>query len=223
MQGEVNITYETLFEILRREKNREELQTLTKTFLEDVKNYLQTKKNVATKNQEQNTLFSKDDTDNTLKQLTNTNKILSELYDRRERKIMILALNKAKTQSNIVNTTALLEHEKTLYADMVRLLESNRTQLEQTLNNVNTSTTQPVTQVEQTTPEPTSTMIQEPQVEKTSQLTTIMVRFLQPVPQFVGEDLENYGPFEEDDMANLPRDVANVLLTKERAETVEQK
>ena len=41
---EINITYETLFELLRREKNREELQKLDNNFFLDVVNYLKDKK-----------------------------------------------------------------------------------------------------------------------------------------------------------------------------------
>ena len=40
---EFNISYTTLFELLRREKDREELQKLQKTFFEDVKSYIQEK------------------------------------------------------------------------------------------------------------------------------------------------------------------------------------
>ena len=53
--GEVNITYETLFEILRREKNREELQKLDESFFNDVLNYVKEKK------QQLNDLQTKDD------------------------------------------------------------------------------------------------------------------------------------------------------------------
>ena len=44
MEKEVVITYETLFEILRREKTREELQKLPDNFHNDVGKYLSDKK-----------------------------------------------------------------------------------------------------------------------------------------------------------------------------------
>ena len=44
------------------------------------------------------------------------------------------------------------------------------------------------------------------------------IRFLSPVPKFVGEELEVYGPFEEDDVANLPFRIASLLIKKGRAE-----
>jgi len=50
-----------------------------------------------------------------------------------------------------------------------------------------------------------------------------LVRFLEPVQQFVGPDLEPVGPFKKDDMATLPEKVVQVLLNKESIEIVEEK
>ena len=47
-----------------------------------------------------------------------------------------------------------------------------------------------------------------------------MVRFLQAVPQFIGDDLILYGPFENEDIASLPKDIANLLFKKNRAEEI---
>ena len=48
-----------------------------------------------------------------------------------------------------------------------------------------------------------------------------MIKFNHAVPKFVGEDLEVYGPFEENDMANLPSKIADVLVSKGRAEEMD--
>ncbi|MCX6706824.1 MAG: hypothetical protein NT001_01645 [Candidatus Woesearchaeota archaeon] len=44
------------------------------------------------------------------------------------------------------------------------------------------------------------------------------VRFLQPLPRFAGPGMEIYGPFEEQDTACIPEEIANVLINKGRAE-----
>ena len=44
MAEDMIITYETLYDILRREKNRAELQELSETYLQDLINYLQKNK-----------------------------------------------------------------------------------------------------------------------------------------------------------------------------------
>lgn len=49
----------------------------------------------------------------------------------------------------------------------------------------------------------------EPSHEKKS-----MITFLEDVPQFVGSDMANYGPFRMGDIANLPEDVTRILVEK---------
>ena len=48
----------------------------------------------------------------------------------------------------------------------------------------------------------------------------MLVRFIHAVPKFVGSDLAIYGPFDENDVASLPKDVSEILINKKRAEEV---
>lgn len=41
-----------------------------------------------------------------------------------------------------------------------------------------------------------------------------MITFIEDVPQFVGSDMGNYGPFTKGDIANLPEDVTMILVEK---------
>lgn len=50
-----------------------------------------------------------------------------------------------------------------------------------------------------------------------------MIAFLEEVPQFVGTDMKNYGPFGKGDVANLPEDVSRLLMEKGAAKPIEQK
>jgi len=52
---------------------------------------------------------------------------------------------------------------------------------------------------------------------------TKLVRFIHSVPRFVGRHLEVYGPFEDDDTANLPEEIADILIKKGRAEEIIKK
>ena len=45
---EVAITFETIYEILRREKNKEDLQRIDNDFFQDVLNYLKEKQQILT-------------------------------------------------------------------------------------------------------------------------------------------------------------------------------
>jgi DNA replication initiation complex subunit (GINS family) len=50
-----------------------------------------------------------------------------------------------------------------------------------------------------------------------------MIAFLEDVPQFVGTDMSNYGPFAKGDIANLPDDVTKLLIEKGAARPLEAK
>ncbi len=42
----------------------------------------------------------------------------------------------------------------------------------------------------------------------------ILVRFLQAIPAIIGPDMKAYGPFKEEDVASLPAENAEVLITR---------
>ncbi len=247
---EVAITYDTLFELLRREKSRDELQELQPTFFRDVIKYLESKNNILSSQKSE--LFATDEKEKTLIELQNIKKILRELYDRREKKIITLAINKARTSSSLIDTSALLKEEKGIFESLCRILESYRNSV---LENVIEARPPEAAQEEskgdspaakggsadaetqETQPHASQAEDDEQAREETGQqgqaLNTsseeqkkgaekpdkVKVRFLSPVPQFVGPELEVYGPFEEEETAELPREIVNVLLEKGRAVT----
>ena len=45
-----------------------------------------------------------------------------------------------------------------------------------------------------------------------------LVRITNAVPQFLGDDMHVYGPFEEEYVASLPEMVAEILVKKNKAE-----
>ncbi|MFW9826734.1 MAG: hypothetical protein ACFFEY_03830 [Candidatus Thorarchaeota archaeon] len=57
-------------------------------------------------------------------------------------------------------------------------------------------------------------------VEK-KKLKYVLVRFLKKTPPLVGIDLLNYGPFEEEDIANLPEKNAKILIFENFAKRIE--
>jgi DNA replication factor GINS len=205
---EVNITYETLYELLRREKSREELQELHQTFFEDVIAYLNEKNQILLNTEEKLDLFSSTEREKTKMQLENIKKILKELYERREKKIINIAINKSRTGSDIIDTSAMLQEEKKLFDSLVEILDNSRINILFKLLNRKS----PAVKLEEQQPVEPS---------ETEEKTTIAVRFLKAVPKFVGKELEIYGPFEEEDIARLPKEIADVLIRKGRAEEIE--
>lgn len=49
----------------------------------------------------------------------------------------------------------------------------------------------------------------------------LLVRFLEKTPALVGIDLKNYGPFDKEDIANLPVKNAKILIFEKLAEEIE--
>ncbi len=208
METEVIITYDTLYEILRREKTRQELQDLSKTFFKDVTKYIE-EKSLILQSQEQksDSVFAKIEIEKTKKQIENIKKIVKELYEKRESKIIQLAIIFSRTNPD-KSPESMLPEELELYNNLISLLNDYRQGI---LNNL----------IEGKLP-----LIQnsKPKDLKTTQEqgNTILLRIISPIPKFIGDDLEVYGPFDEEDIASLPQRVADVLIKNNRAEIIKQ-
>ena len=207
---EVNITYETLFELLKRERDMTELQKLEPSFFSNFVDYLSEKKNMLGK---EDTLFSYDEKKKLEKQIENAKKLIKGIYETREKKILNIALTKSRTKSNVIDTSALLENEKKFFDEVLKVLNLFRKDVIDTL--IDGKYALKVIEKKETQTE-NATTSNESKEEKTSKL----VRFLYAVPKFVGKELEEYGPFEEEDIANLPAEIADVLISKEKVEEI---
>lgn len=205
---EINITYETLFEILKREKDTADLQKLEPNFFNEFVSYLNEKKKLLEKD---DALFSDDEKKKVDKQIDNAKRIIKEIYERRERKIINIALIKSRTKSDIMDTSSFLENEKKIFNEIVRVLDDFRTNI---IDNIITGNS-PVIKTENKVIEK-----EEPKTGENKQKNTRLVRFLYSVPKFVGKELEEYGPFEEEDIANLPIEIADLLINKEKVEEI---
>jgi len=198
----VMITYETLYELLRKEKFRQELQKLDENFFKDVINYLEEKKTILQSQEKKDSIFAPSNIQKTRKQLDNLQKIIKEFYERRETKIIQLAVFSSRTNSTIQDYSAMLEEEKELYKSIVDELNSFRSSILKSL-------------LQGKMPQKGK---KKQQIQEQPATETKLIRFLQAIPQFVGDDLEVYGPFEAEDISNLPVRVAEVLIKNNRAE-----
>lgn len=208
-QKEVVVTFETLYDSLRREKVRDDLQGLPKTFFSDVLGYVREKQSAYDETQGKLDLFSSAEREKLGVQLQNIRKILKELYDRREKKIVGIALNKSRTQSDIIDTSNMLEHEKVFYRMLTAILDKFRGDVLFNLFKLQ----MPVFEQE-------PAVVSQPAVEPEPK--TLLVKFIQPTEQFVGKELELYGPFEANDCVYLPAEIAKILIDKGSALEAEE-
>ena len=195
------ITYDTLYDLLRKEKFSIDLQPIPQSFFKETISYLK-EKELILKNQEKDTVFTLE-IEKTRKQIENIKKLLKELYEKRERKIIDQALSASRTE--IKNKEiSLLPEEEQLYKELITLLTEYR---ENILLRV-LSKKQPKPKEEP----------KEIKIEDNNNLK--LIRFLTEIPKFIGTDLNVYGPFEREDLANLPKDIAKTLIEKKRAEEI---
>ncbi len=206
--NEVVFTYETLYELLRREKNKEELQEIEEKFYEEALNYLKEKQDLYDDTLKKDDLFSVGERESLHTQINNIRKLLKDFYDKRERKIIDMAINAVKINKNVIDTTALLNTEKELYEKIISMLENFRKDV-----------LLKVLMLRQPTIEERKTETKE-EIPEEKKDKIKMVKFKESVEQFVGKNLELYGPFSAEDEAKLPSEIAQILLNQGKVEEV---
>ena len=192
--GEVNITYELLFDLLRRERSRDDLQPLDPSFYDDVLAYLWEKKSFLDQSASSDGVFSSSDFEAARIQFQNIKRLLKELYDRREKKIINLAITKTRTGSLLVDTSNMLPSEKEFFDAVCDLLSRYRKEL---LDSLLSLSRKP------------ASFSQSDDSDR-----VVMVRVLKDIPKFLGKDKVVYGPFKPEDVVSLPFFIASLLSEK---------
>jgi DNA replication initiation complex subunit (GINS family) len=237
---EIRITLETLYDILRNEKKREELQQLEASFFQDVVNYLKEKQALLNNKQVEDELFAVGEQRKIEYELRSIKRILKEIYEKREKKIIDIALNRSRTGSDIIDTSSMLAEEKMFYQQVLGILDVYRRGVLLKLFQGR----MPVLLPEPATPEikkeipavPTVTPPEEPEEEESEddfqsdnqEITKTEVtaneknkiKFVRPVPSFVWKDLKVYGPYDKGEEIEIFAEVADLLIRKGRAEKV---
>ena len=198
------ITYETLFELLQKEKSRRELQKLEDDFHSNFIRYLEEKTTILNSQKSKDSIFS-NEVKKTEKQIDNIRRIIKDLYERRERKIVEAALFSAiNPKKKLQLESTMLPEERYLFNHIAKNLTNSR---EAILLNL----------LEGKIPE-----IKEEKKENIeSKQGNILLKFISAVPRFIGMDNLTYGPFEKEDISALPTPVSTILIDKKRAEKLE--
>lgn len=182
------LTYNDIYEALRKERYSEQLQQLGKNFVKEVAEYLKEKKTISEKSGD---MFS-DAISKTKKQFENAISMFKELMLRRKKKLLNLAFVAAETGISKRDYENMLIFEKEVFDEIMRSMENGDKKLTNLLNG------------------------QEEEEKKKNKLIT----FLQDTEEFLGLDGEKLGSFKKGDIANLPIEIANILLGDNKAEAV---
>jgi len=182
------ITYNDLYDALRKERYSEQLQPLPKNFIKEVGIYLKEKKEISEKNEEDfmDTIIK------TKKQFENSIAIFKELMLRRKKKILELAFVAAETGISKRDFDNMLAIEKEVFEGIMKSLESGDKKISEILKN------------------------NEEEKPKNK-----MIVFIEDIGELVSLDGSTLGPFKKGDVANIPEEIANILLIEKKAESVE--
>jgi len=181
------ITYNDLYESARKERNFEQLQALPKKFIEEVREYLKEKKELASKEDD---VFS-DVILKTKKQLENAVTLFKEIMRRRRKKILSLVLIAAETGISKQDFDNMLSVEKDLFEEMMKCISASDKSLDEELNG-----------------------------KKEEVQQNELVVFKESVEEFVDINGEKMGPFDKGQIANIPKEIAKILIEGEKAEMV---
>ncbi len=195
---EETITFEYLYDVLRKEKYSKEIQRLDENFMANLKKYIYEKTQLLKSNAEKDSIFTASETLKTRKHIENVQKLVKELFERRESKILYLAFVASKNSGKHQLANNLQKEEEIMFNEIIIKLNEFR-----------------ALTTKQLLSEDPVDLKQKPKDIKTDEkLINQVIRVLEPVPQFVGVDMQVYGPFNEKDTVTLPIEIANVLVNK---------
>jgi len=180
------ITYQDIYDALRKEKYSEQLQKLPQNFLEEIAAYFKEKRAIINK---ENELFS-DVVDKTKKQLDSAMAAVKELLFRRRKKILNLSIIASETGLQKKDFENMLQQERELFETVTAQL--GRTEKSEIAALTNEA----------------------PSFKHT------LLRFSADVESFVGTSGEQLGPFKTGEVANLPSDIAAILIQAGKAEEI---
>jgi len=123
------LSYNDLYELLRKEKYAESLQTIPLSFLEGYSEYINNVKEMSLK---ESGLFS-DSVDKSKKQLENSIAIFKEIILRRKKKILGLVFIAAETGIMKRDYENMLPFEREIFDKLVRAVEEGDKELEKLL------------------------------------------------------------------------------------------
>lgn len=183
------ITYNDLYECLRKERYSEQLQPLSKKFVFDVSDYISEKKKLSTQKDD---VFS-EEVSKIKKQLENSSSIFKELMLLRKKKLLGLVFVASETGISKRDFENMLDFEKELFDNiMISIQQAEKTLSSEFMN---------------------GTMENEENLMK-------LILFTENVDEFMGMDGKVLGPFKKDDIVNLPKQIAQILVSDRKAEVV---
>lgn len=181
------VTFETLREIQRREKKSEQLSELKDEFYSAVKEYFER--------------AGKED----LSELRNAQITFDDIVERREKKILNQALSTIRLREK-ADIKLMSTREWELYEGIVSSLKNYREAIDLKGGKIEIK--------ELAKPQTLSDLVTG---EKNNGSEFLKVEILEELPEIVGTDLKDYGPFKKGDVTTLPKENALLFISNGKA------
>jgi len=188
--------YETLRNVQRAEKNKSRLSEIPEDFYKKLRELI---RNSMKKYEETHDLED-------LRNFENIVRVARDVFYTRQQKIIMKAYRNVRTQE--YDDNGMVPEEKAFYQELVSVIQKNAEFFESMVTNGKEET--------ETTD---STEVPEEEVDK-KDLNIVMVRILKNIPRFVGSDLNEYGPYEPNQIVKLPKKEAEFFVSKNLAEVI---
>jgi len=186
------ITYNELYDALRKERYSEQLQPIPKRFINEVAAYLKDKKEIANKKDDD---FS-DTIAKTKKQFENSIAIFKELILRRKKKILELAFIATETGISKRDFENMLAIEKETFDNIMKSLEQSDKKVNE--------------------------MLKGAEEDINNKPSNKMIVFIEDADEFLDLEGNKLGPFKKGDIANIVEEIANILIIDKKAEAIEE-
>jgi len=204
MEEEIN--YRVLRKIQQLEKNSPVLTSLKTDFYSDLSEYL---KDLDTRfereSNSQKKILLKDE-------IQNTQKIAVNIYEQREKKILLAAVSKARGGNPDVKN--MLSAEEKLYNSILKSIEESRNQV---LENKKCVEKNESKEAQEETSNTEDEIKENNKEEKTNANTNPILLVKQDLPEFVGTDTKKYS-LKKNDIISTPKDMANMLCKRDAVE-----
>jgi DNA replication initiation complex subunit (GINS family) len=193
------ITYETVRNAHRAEKE-EELQKLPDGFFESVRNWFKVKERL------------KDTT--SLLEVENAKKLLEDVINRRQKKIVLAALSTMRGQ---LPPAGLNDEERKFFDDIVNILKAFKNDMNEKFRSFDDIAQEKVEEAKKSIEEMKPVEVENIAVKPNGKL---LVKILINLPKFTGTDMQSYGPLRTGDIITMPEEVAKLLITRKAAENI---
>ena len=199
---EDKINYRTLRKIQQMEKNSPVLTELETDFYNALSEYLENLNNrLERETSSQKQILLKDE-------IQNTKKIATNIYEQREKKILLAVISKVRGGNP--DLKKMLEVEKNLFEPILGLLLESRKKILEIETRENKSN-------DTRTVEPKK----EEKTEKKRENSNHIVRVTQDIPEFIGTDEKKYN-LRNNDVISLPKDMSEMLTKRGVVKKIKQ-